>query len=74
MGNESVKKQLTGAAATSQEDEYGRVDRILRKQYRWQEKQRPKPEEWELLLLCMDAGYLYCRHFIFYWEPKHART
>jgi hypothetical protein len=44
------------------------VDRILVKQYRWREEERPTPAEWDLLLVLMEAGHLYCRHFIFYWK------
>jgi hypothetical protein len=44
------------------------VNKILAKQYRWREEQRPTPQEWSLLLILMDAGHLCCRHFIFYWK------
>jgi hypothetical protein len=45
-----------------------KIDQILAKQYRWREEERPTPSEWALLLAYMDAGILYCRHFIFYWR------
>lgn len=53
-------------------DDEERIDKILAKQYRWDESKRPTPDEWRLLLILMDQGILYCRHFIFYWEPNLA--